>query len=57
MPAFTLKIEIGNDAMKTDEDIAGALEQLAANIRNDGLFDRHIRDINGNTVGYYEVLP
>jgi len=54
---FSLKIELGNDAMRTDEDIAGALLQLAKRIRTDGLFDSAIRDINGNVVGYYEVMP
>jgi len=43
--------------MRTDEDIAGALLQLAKRIRTDGLFDSAIRDINGNVVGYYEVMP
>ena len=57
MPKFILEINLGNEGMKEDIDIAGALERCAAFIRTDGLWDSSIRDINGNTVGHYEVSP
>jgi hypothetical protein len=49
---FILKIEMGNDAMQTTEDISEALDQvkseLESNIKRSKIFDR-----NGNTVGKY----
>jgi hypothetical protein len=63
---FTLKINLGNDAMCSDEDIVYALKQAASDIHKCfDLFDcdgkpihpNHypVRDRNGNKVGYYEV--
>lgn len=60
---FTLTIELGNDAMKTYDDIASALIQLGkecldgevpddvADANNNG----HVYDANGNRVGYWQV--
>jgi hypothetical protein len=57
---FTLKIELGNDAMQTRADIEAALRNLGKNLRymcdppeagdSDG-----IMDYNGNKVGSWEV--
>lgn len=58
MPRFTLEIELGNDAMRSDEDIARALKGVAEKVEYDGIISKlpkRIRDINGNTVGHYEV--
>jgi len=60
MPQFVLKINLGNEAMQTGNDIAKALHivglQINSNyspvVRGSG----NIRDINGNTVGKYEVI-
>ena len=54
---FTLKIKLGNDAMRTGSHIAGALRAVTANLfrplhRGDSGI---IRDINGNTVGEWKV--
>ena len=56
---FTLKITLGNDAMQTPEDIAGALRDAARRINGlpedmRGEFGK-IRDSNGNTCGKWEV--
>ena len=57
MPQFILKIDLGNDAMKTGDDIAGALEKTGEKIRKTGkMFTGKIRDIKGNVVGHYEVV-
>jgi hypothetical protein len=51
---FSVVIELGNDRMRTRYDIACVLQQLAKDVmmgRTDGI----IRDINGNTVGKYEL--
>ena len=60
---FTLEIELGNDAMQTGQDVAGALRKEAQRLAEfckkdlrpgaEGL----IRDVNGNTVGKWQVLP
>lgn len=64
---FSLRIELGNEAMQTGTDIAGALQELAgrvATFAEDTNYDRGrgwpgtvgpIRDANGNTVGSWEV--
>ena len=53
--AFTLKIELGNDAMQSREDIADALRSVAQQMENGGGVG-HIMDANGNTVGKYETV-
>jgi hypothetical protein len=59
---FTLEIELGNDAMSTPADIAGALRDLAGRLEGtDTLGIRYtghgdtIRDANNNTVGSWDV--
>jgi len=56
---FTLTIELGNDAMLTGEDVADALDEVCHGINTTspmlvGETDK-IRDVNGNTVGKWEV--
>ena len=50
--AFILRIELGNDAMKTKRDIAKALREVAAKVAA-GKTDGYIMDANGNKVGEY----
>ncbi len=54
MRRFILEIELRNDAMRLDEDIARALHKYATRINESGP-EGKIMDINGNTVGHYEV--
>ncbi len=57
---FTLEIELGNDAMQTGDDIRQILRNVAhimrisdlPNVGDEGAF----RDVNGNTVGKWEVV-
>lgn len=55
---FTLTIELGNEAMRSPGDVAGALRR-AANTLEDGFSGWHeisaIRDENGSTVGSFYV--
>ena len=51
---FKLKIELGNEAMLTPEDVADALETVAAKLRN-GNRQLPIFDTHGNKVGDYEL--
>jgi hypothetical protein len=60
MATFNLTIELGNDAMQSPADIARALRRVAetwgmiegaAAVGEEG----EIRDLNGNTVGGWEV--
>jgi hypothetical protein len=57
---FTLEIELGNDAMTTGYNVAAALRrvsgQVAELVKKDlpGA-EGAIRDVNGNTVGKWEV--
>jgi len=57
---FTLEIELGNDAMKTGNDVRGAvIESFRALPHTLALTPIHtwtIRDINGNTVGKWVVF-
>ncbi len=58
MPQFVLKITLGNDAMQTGYDIAGALKNTARTLElfPQEMHEGHIiRDINGNTVGLWRV--
>jgi hypothetical protein len=48
---FILTIELGNDAMQTEMDIANALREIASRITLTGKDGGVIRDENGNTVG------
>jgi hypothetical protein len=59
---FTLEIELGNDAMQTGYNVARAMREasnhVAELVKKDlpGAEGR-IRDVNGNTVGKWQVLP
>ena len=62
---FTLKIELGNEAMETGEDVAIALRKQAdyiatrysmGNIQTANAW-HNIMDENGNTVGHWTVKP
>lgn len=61
MPRFILEIELGNDAMCTGFDVTNALSRIVKTIEGYSLVEltsrgiTPIRDINGNTVGHYEV--
>ena len=56
MPKFVLEINLGNDAMRDDEQIVLALQRVEKDILNNGTsVKRDIRDVNGNVVGFYEV--
>ena len=64
MSQFILEIELGNDAMQNIHDVCGALLNTATRIELSDLEiddlksgKYSIRDINGNTVGHYEVVP
>lgn len=60
MSTFVLKIEFGNDAMQSSEDLSIALKKVAyCIIKNDIIENRveydDIRDTNGNTVGDWQI--
>lgn len=46
-----IRIELGNDAMCTPGDVAGALRKLADRIESREAYDHIVRDENGNKVG------
>ncbi|MHB8565339.1 MAG: hypothetical protein ACYDDA_15730 [Acidiferrobacteraceae bacterium] len=59
---FTLEIELGNDAMRTGADVGRALRHSTdrdLSLRIDEDLDSRdsgtIRDVNGNTVGTWQV--
>ena len=56
MAQFVLKINMGNEGMKNDLDIAESLIRCANFIKTDGLMDSTIRDINGNNVGSWSFV-
>jgi len=57
---FRLDIDLGNDAMQTSSDIRNTLAtvQMEVGIIFDGSPVRKmkIRDTNGNTVGFWEIV-
>ena len=53
---FKLTINLGNEAMQTDNDIARALRRVVWEV--EGGIDNYsgiIKDINGNSVGSYAI--
>jgi hypothetical protein len=54
---FILEIDLGNEAMKTDDQVAEHLEHVAARLKQYGFGtgEHPIRDINGNVVEQYEI--
>jgi len=54
---FNLEIDLGNVAMLRPVDIAIALHQVADRLVDEGrnLVSASIRDLNGNTVGFWEI--
>lgn len=52
---FTLEINLGNEAMADEYDLAQALEKVAAKLRTYGLVGASIQDGNGNTIGRWEI--
>jgi DUF917 family protein len=51
---FTLTIQLGNAAMQTGEDVAEALARVADSLQG-GVQSGTIRDVNGNTVGSWDL--
>ena len=49
---FIVTITTGNETMRTNLDIADALEKVAKRIRHSE-WSGHVRDINGNKVGTF----
>lgn len=63
MPQFILTINLGNDAMSTGYDVAHLMRDVAYIMQDKGdcedlrkISKRELRDIDGNTVGHYEVV-
>lgn len=58
MSTFTLKIRLGNEAMEDGYDVSQALRTCADHLEANG-FENDvvglIRDVNGNTVGSWEL--
>lgn len=57
---FTLRIELGNEAMQTRQDIENALRKLGQNLPYmsdppEAGDDGTIHDINGNRIGEWSV--
>jgi len=60
MSQFILKIKLGNEAMLTGYDIAGALRKIADKVNDNEDMrefsgEKRILDINGNSVGTWSV--
>lgn len=53
---FKLQIDLGNDAMTSADDVARALERIARQLRA-GQARGVVRDVNGNVVGAYALVP
>lgn len=65
MKVLNVRIELGNDAMRTGSDVREALQNMANKIydlrmiedlvSDDVLDAGKIKDVNGNTVGYFTL--
>jgi hypothetical protein len=51
--SFVLRIELGDDAMQTYDDVARALRDTARKV-SDGRAYGKVMDLNGNSVGEFE---
>lgn len=51
---FMLNIDMRNVAMRSDEDVAAAIHEVARKVEESSQ-SGIVRDANGNTVGSYEV--
>lgn len=54
---FIMKVELGNAAMQTPDDLARALELVAVQVRNRMEYPLPVVDANGNSCGFWEVTP
>lgn len=54
MKKFVLEIEMGNDAMQTDADLADALSGVIDRLDR-GTLCGVIQDVNGNVVGRFAI--
>jgi hypothetical protein len=59
---FVVEIELGNDAMRTGDDVADALKKIAKHVAQyddiecgiySDIENRKVYDVNGNKVGTY----
>lgn len=53
---FKLEIELGNDAMQDQHDVAKVLRDVANHLGGPYGLSGKIKDDNGNTVGRWEVV-
>lgn len=59
MAKFVLEIELGNDAMRTVEDVQYTINESLYTFRRSVFYSgdtAKLRDINDNTVGHWEVV-
>lgn len=52
---FKLEIELGNDTMQTRSDVARALEQVIATLRETEITGGVVHDTNGNSTGSWRL--
>lgn len=57
MSSFNLKIELGNDAMRSGAHVATALQEVASKLKPNLKYQpfQSILDINGNIVGSWYI--
>lgn len=53
---FIMKVELGNAAMQSPDDLASALELVAVQVRNRMEYPMPVLDANGNACGEWTVL-
>jgi hypothetical protein len=56
MATISIEIETGNDAMQTPADVADAIRAACDAIEDANDSRAPIRDYNGNTVGFWEMV-
>lgn len=62
---FIVEIELGNDAMRTADDVLKSIRRSLERLPRDEAFEDYehdwpsgqLRDVNGNKVGEWEVVP
>ena len=52
---FRLWIELGNDAMRNEQQLSEAVKAVAVRL-SQGADEGKIRDANGNTVGQFSIM-
>ena len=56
LKSFELRVNLGNEAMQTREDVSEAVREVARQLRRSEVGGGVVLDVNGNTVGRWDFV-